>query len=219
MNSDIHNQEDEVQNISNLPLLNCFPTTIYFGSKTFEVSYCLNAINITLDKKNNAVLTLKNQQVPYKATILGGYTLSVKKTGKFEYHQYFDITWPDEHTTPAIVFFKKPTKVIRKYEKGEKIELGIEEEVYRYHVEYQDGVTADFTRNAPGIYDFKFSTGFSGTFKKEADGTHTIRFKGLPQEKDEDNYRSESKFIITRSRYTNNLVLILQDKAIVSLQH
>jgi hypothetical protein len=209
---------DSRRHISRLPLLDCFATEFRFGEVSYEIIYCNSAIKIALDEDNYAVLTLKNQQVPYKATILGGFALSVKKAGNIDYYKYFEIVWPDELSRPEILFFQKPTEIIRHYNKGQRIELGIEE-VDEYHVVYQDGVTADFNYVDPGAYEFSFSTGFSGSFKKESDGSHTIRFKGLPIEADEGVYVSESKFIITRSKYTNNLVLVLQDEATVTLTH
>jgi len=204
--------------VPHLPLLNCFATSVFFGEIVYEIIYCSSEIKISLDNDNFAVVTLKNQQVPYKATILGGFAFSVKKSGTIDYHKHFDIVWLDELSRPEITFFQAPTKILRSYEKGQKIELGIED-VARYQMKYQDGVTADFTRLGPGSYDFKFSTGFEGSFMKEEDGSHTIRFKGLPMEPDDAGYVSESKFIITRSKYTNNLLLVLQDKAEVTLEH
>ena len=204
--------------MTNLPLLNCFLSTLYFGEKAFKVIYCMSAIKIALDEDNFAVITLKNQQVPYKATILGGFAFTVKTSGTINYRNYFDVAWPDEWAPPEMIFYKRPDKIIREYNKGQKIELGIEN-ILEYHVEYQDGVTANFTRTEPGAYEFSFSTGFCGSFKKEDDGTHSIRFKGLPLDADEGVYTSESKFIISRSKYTNNMVLILQDKATVNLKY
>ena len=202
----------------NLPLLNCFLTLVEFGDLVFNIIYCSDAIKVSLDEENYAVITLKNQQVPYKATILGGFAFHVQKAGTIDYQKYFNFIWPDELSTPEVTFFKEPSQIHRHYEKGQRIELGIEP-VKQYHVEYEDGVTANFTCIAPGTWEFSFSTGFYGSFKKEEDGSHSIRFKGLPMEPNEDEHVSESKFILSRSKYTNNLLLILQDNAEVMLEH
>jgi hypothetical protein len=206
------------RHISRLPLLDCFATIFKFDEISYEIIYCNSAIKIALDEENYAVLTLKNQQVPYKATILGGFALSIKKAGTIDYYKHFEIIWPDELSRPEILFFKKPSEIIRHYIKGQRIELGIED-VDKYHVVYQDGVTAKFEYVGMGAYEFSFTSGFSGSFMKEKDGSHTIRFKGLPMDADEGVYVSESKFVITRSKYTNNLILVLQDEATVTLTH
>jgi hypothetical protein len=202
----------------NLPLISCFLTVVEFGETAFEIIYCSDLIKVALDEENVAVITLKNQQVPYEDTISDDFALSVKKSGSIDYLKYFDIIWPNELSTPELVFYREPTQVHRHYEKGQRIELGIEP-VSGYDVAYEDGVTARFSQSSPGFWEFSFSTGFYGSFKKEEDGSYSIRFKGLPADPDEDEHKSESKFILSRSRYTNNLLLILQDNAEVALRH
>jgi hypothetical protein len=202
----------------NLPLLDCFPTTFQFEEQSYDIVYCDPEVRIAIDESNYAIITLKDQRVPYESAIMNGSSISVQKTGDIDYHQHLDVTWTDEKERPEVIFLKEPVKIIRKYQEGQRIELGIED-ISRYHMEYQDGVTCDFDRVAPWTYNFSFSTGFYGSFKKEEDGSHTIRFKGLPMEPDDAGYVSESKFIITRSKYTNNLLLVLQDKAEVTLTH
>jgi hypothetical protein len=206
------------EKISNLPLLNCFATRLEFGEHHFEMIFCDDKIKISRDTENFALVTLKNQQVPYKANILGGFAFSEEIFGTIDFKSFFYFLWPDDHAVPEIEFFQKPSGIIREYAKGQKIELGIED-ISRYHVIYHDGVTADFNRIDQNSWDFCFSTGFDGSFKTETDGTHSIRFKGIRLDADEDGYKSESKFIISRSRFTNNLLLILQDHATVLLQH
>lgn len=212
------NNETKEQGLTNLPILNCFSTTLTFDKDDFEILYCNAEITISRDNKNYAVISLKNQQVPYKATILGGFAFSVEKTGKIDYKKFFDIQWEDDLSIPQLVFHQQPTRIKREYDKGQKIELGFED-VTRYRVIYQDKVSADFIRIREGAYDFNFSTGFRGSICKEPDGTHTIRFKGNRWDAEEDGYNSESKFIISRSKYTDNLLLILQDKATVLIEH
>lgn len=212
------NNEAAEQGVANLPILNCFLTTVTFGEEEFEVLYCNSEITISRDRDNYAVIQLKNQQVPYKANILGGFAFSIDKTGTINYKKYFDIRWEDDFSVPELVFHQKPSSVKREYEKGQRIELGFED-VGCYRVVYQDNVTADFSRVGEGAYDFNFSTGFHGSIHTEEDGTHTIRFKGHRLDAEEDGYSSESKFIISRSKYTDNLILIFQDKATVFIEH
>jgi len=201
---------------ANLPLVDCLTTHVKFGDERFSIMCCKSKTRIERDSENFAIITLINQEVPYKATILGGYALSEEITGEVNYKKWFHITWEDEDSMPSLVFHQAPSEIKREYEKGQKIELGIED-VRHYHVIYQDEITADFIRKTPGEYDFFFSTGFSGSIRKDTDGTHSIQFKGIPVDP-EDDHRSESKFILTRSRYSDNLLLVLQDKATVLIE-
>ncbi len=213
------NQYDHQQRSRGVPrllLLNCFTTRLDFGEDSFAIIFCSSQITISRDNENFAVVGLKNQQVPYKANILGGFAFTEETTGNINYKKYFHIIWEDEYAIPELAFSQIPSKILREYTKGQKIELGVED-ASLYHVTYHDGVTADFKRLSEGSYQFEFSTGFTGSFKKEEDGTHSIRFKGLSMESDEDGYKSESKFIISRSKYTNNLLLILQEQASVTV--
>lgn len=213
------NEENNQTNRKGFPrllLLNCFATKLEFGGNPFEITFCNSRITITRDCDNFAVVGLKNQQVPYKANILGGFAFTEDKSGDIDYKKFFHIIWEDEHAIPELAFTQMPSHILREYSKSQKIELGVED-ASLYHVAYHDGVTADFKRVAEGSYEFEFSTGFTGSFKKEEDGTHTVRFKGLSLDADEDGYKSESKFIISRSKYTNNMLLILQEQALVTV--
>lgn len=213
------NEQTNRLNHKGLPrllLLSCFATRLEFDGIPFEIIFCSSRITISRDSDNFAIVGLKNQQVPYKANILGGFALKEDTTGEIDYKKYFHIIWEDEYSIPELAFTQQPSKILREYAKGQKIELGVED-ADLYHVAYHDGVTADFKRLGEGSYDFEFSTGFTGSFKKEEDGTHSIRFKGLSLDADEDGYKSESKFIISRSKYTNNLLLILQEQALVTI--
>jgi len=199
-----------------LMLLYDIPFFIHIEDIELEVHYSGTQIIITLDKNNFSRISIENQQVPYKATILGGFNLNEEKIGDFDSKKYFRIDWDSDLDNPELKFLIRPDKILRKYKKGEKVELGIEN-VSGYHVIYKDGVTADFTRVHDDAFDFHFSTGFEGQIWKDKDGTHTIKFKGIRLDADEDGYNSESKFIISRSKYTDNLILILQDNAEVYL--
>jgi hypothetical protein len=222
MNKEVFKSDGEIrdphEHFPNLPLLDCINTTFQFDDQSYDIIYCDPEVKISTDESNFAIITLKDQRVPSESAIMNGSSISVQKTGHIDFLHHLDVVWTDQSDRPEIIFIQEPLKIIRNYLKGQRIELGIED-VSRYHVEYQDGVTGDFDRVAPRSYNFSFSTGFYGSFVKEEDGSHTIRFKGLPMESDEEGYVSESKFIITRSKYTNNLLLVLQDKATVLLSH
>ncbi len=200
-----------------LLVLPCFAAHIQFPEISLDVAQCDAVLTISQDEQNYAIVTLKNQQVAYKANILGGFSFAEEIFGELDYKKYFRIQWDDEIDVPELIFTTPPVSIRREYQKGMKIELGIEK-VNCYHVVYKDQVTADFSKTGPHAYDFAFSTGFNGNLWMEPDGSHLIRFKGIRLDADEDGYTSESKFIISRSKYTDNLILILQDDATVYLQ-
>ena len=200
-----------------LLLLPCFSAHVQFSDTAFDVVQCDAELTISIDEDNYAVITLVNQQVAYKANILGGFSFSEEIHGEIDYKKYLRVEWPDDQSVPDLVFSTPPLAIYRQYHKGQKIELGIEE-VSCYEVVYKDGVKAEFIRTGEQSYDFSFSTGFRGNLWKESDGSHLIRFKGIRLGADEDGYTSESKFIISRSKYTDHLILILQDDATVYLR-
>ena len=173
-------------------------------------------VTIQIDDQNYALITLKNQQVTYKTDILGGFSLSEIIVGEIEYKQFFRIEWSDDQTVPELALYKTPTTIQREYKTGMNIEFGIED-IQCYKVVYTDDVTAEFIKKGDHSYDFFFSTGFDGSFWIDSDGSHLIRFKGLRHDAEMDNYQTESKFIISRSKYTDNLILILREDALVFL--
>lgn len=199
-----------------LLLLPCFSTLLEYPDLAFLVRQCDDILTIHLDDSNFAEVTLTNQQVTYKTNILGGFSLSEMVVGEINYKDYFRIEWPNDQSVPELVFKEIPVSIQREYEKGMNLEFGIED-VQCYQVMYKDNVLAEFNKKSDHAYDFNFNTGFDGSFWKEPDGSHLIRFKGLRQnsELDDDNY--ESKFIISRSKYTDNLILILREDALVRL--
>lgn len=201
-----------------LLLLPCFSAQIKFPGTAFDVIQCNETLIIGIDEDNFATVILKNQQVAYKANILGGFSFSEEIVGEVDYKSFFHIVWEDDQAVPELLFYEQPQSIRREYKKGMKIELGIEN-VACYHVAYKDNVTADFIRTGEQAYDFRFSTGFEGNLWVETDGSHLIRFKGIRLDADEDGYASESKFIISRSKFTDNLILILQDDAAVYLKN
>jgi len=192
-------------------------TTITFPDEDFEVIRKKNKICIIKDKDNCVDVSLVNQQVSYKATILGGYALSEEKKGHTRYNRYFYLDWEDDLSIPQINFRTDPVEVAREYVKGQWIELGIED-VNRYDVKYHDEVDAEFIRNEDNGFSFNFSTGFYGSFWSEDDGSYMLKFKGDKLKPGEDDLKSQSKFIVSRSKYTGKLLLFLQENATVILK-
>jgi hypothetical protein len=206
----------ESPRIRSLLLLLRNPVNLTFGGNCFQIVCDDDRVTVLRDEKNFAVINLKNYQVAYKATILGGFSQSEEVTGEVDYRQYFMLDWQDEQQAPELVLLQNPDEIRRDYKEGQKIELGIED-ISGYRVVYRDSVVADFTQTGKDAFEFSFTTGFEGNIWKDSDGTHAIRFKGIRLDAEEDGYNSESKFIISRSRYTDNLVLIMQDDASVYL--
>lgn len=213
MNNQVIQSEEGAQK---LLLQHCSEMHISYPDRSFSVNFCEEKIRISHDDDNYVDVSLKNQQVSYKATILGGFALSEEFCGDIEYGDYFFIDWADENSIPQLIFYKHPIEIKRQLKKGQKIELGIER-LKRYRVDYSDGVTARFSRIKDHSWDFSFSTQFHGSIRKDKDGSFSIKFKGIRRDADEDGYNEESKFIISRSKYSNNLLLILQDDATVYL--
>ncbi len=203
--------------MNNIRLLNGCPTYVEFKGIKLEILYRNSIIKIFKNENNYSNISLKDQHVSYKARILGSYSLSEDKTGNLDYKKYFMIYWGDDQLIPELSFNKIPLKIWREYKKGHNIELGVEE-ISCYRIIYNDKVSADFIRKDAASYDFSFSTNFNGTIWKDPDGSHLIKFKGIRLDADKDGYNEESKFLISRSKYTDNLILILQDDASVYLE-
>ncbi len=201
---------------SRILLVDCNTLTLVYDDADFEITFRDDSIKISRDSANHVVIALVNQQVSYKATILGGFAFNEKRTGEIDYLKYFFIEWDDPMSIPILHFRLKPREISRIYSQNQKIEIGIEE-IRRYHVVYRDGVEAEFERGDKGGFCFSFSTGFYGSFWREPDGAFSMTFKGDKLKPGEDGYDSQSKFIVTRSKYTGNLLLILQDDATVNL--
>jgi len=203
--------------MKSIPLVNCRATRLVFSGQTFDITRSRNRIKLSIDPDNYVVIGLKDRQVPYKATILGSFILSQEeRKGLIDYSKYMSIHWEDDHSIPELFFIETPREIIRTYDKGKYIELGVED-VSLYQVTYGDGVKADFERQDERSFKFSFSTGFYGSFTEQADGSYTLTFKGDRLEPGEDDYSSQSKFIVSRSKLTGKLLLILQDDATVCL--
>ena len=201
--------------LSSVLLVECLSAKLHFGDATFDVSRSGGEVTIVRDPKNKVVIRQKSGLYGSESSIEGGVVLDEERTGNAGYEKYFSVHW-DEVSLPELTMSTAPAKVERRYEKGQAIELGLED-VSEYHVVYRDGVEASFRRRDAGGFDFSFSTGFKGSFWKEPDDSYTLKFKGGLLEPTEEAARSRSKFIVSRSKYSGYLLLILEEDATVSL--
>lgn len=202
--------------LKRVKLVNCRRTTLTMSDRTYEVSYHDNMIRVSENDNSYAMIRLKSQQVAYKATILGSVVLEEKKRGDIDFRRHFVVNWETELSIPELEFRETPRAVSRRYAVGQSIELGLED-LPQYQVIYDDGVEAVFKRDGARDFSFTFSTGFYGTFHKEPDDSYTLKFKGDRLKADEEGYTSQSKFIVSRSKYTGNLLLFFQERATVNL--
>jgi hypothetical protein len=203
--------------LRSLRLVACRETRIEFDEGTFELSRTGHELKIALDAANHVTVSHKDQRVHYKATVLGGSVLQEDKKGQIDYSSYFSVDWEDALHVPVLRFLKEPRSITRSHDKGQRIELGAES-VSLYHLVYHDGVVADFERTDGDGFRFSFSTGFEGSFWEEDDGSYVIRFKGDRLQPGEDDFQAQSKFVISRSKYSGKPLLILQDDATVELR-
>jgi|GEM_PF-2165909 len=209
-------EEQAPATIDRVKLVGCERTTITMSDRTYEVIALDEMIRISENDNSYSMIRLKSQQVAYKATILGSVVLEEKKRGDIDFHRHFSIHWENEISFPELEFKAPPRALSRRYRAGQSIELGLED-VPEYLVVYDDGVEAVFTRNETRDFSFSFSTGLYGTFHKEPDDSFTLKFKGDRLKPEEEGFTSQSKFIVSRSKYTGNLLLVLQEGATVSL--
>jgi hypothetical protein len=203
--------------INSISLVNCNRTRISFEDETFEVTRRRNRVKIAIDDDNYVIIGLKDQQVPYKANILGGFVpAEEERRGEIDYSRYFSVHWSDDFSVPDLLFAAKPQEIAREYDRGQFIELGLED-LSTYRVFYRDGVEASFERRTESAFEFSFSTGFYGSFEEHPDGSYTLTFKGDRLKPGEDDLSSQSKFIVSRSKLTGKLLLYLWDGATVRL--
>jgi hypothetical protein len=195
----------------------CLGTTLAFTDAVFQVSFRDGQIHIERDASNRVVVTPRHATYGSESGIEGGLVLSEAETGSVGYRRYFDIEWDDELTLPTLTFNDPPTRIERKYDKGDAVELGLEE-VSEYHLVYADGVEAWFRRTDASRFEFSFSTGFRGAFWQDPDESYTLTFKGDRLKPTEEARRSQSKFLVSRSKYSGNLLLVLQEAATVSVR-
>jgi len=189
-------------------------TRLAYPDTYFEVSFDGVVVTI-LGPRGRVILRQKSQQVAYKATLLGGFVVEEEsRQGTLDYDARFVLDWEEEYGVPELVFKQRPQRIQRIYRRGQSIELGVEQAAL-YCVQYSDGVEAKFERQEGTAFDFSFSTGFYGSFRQDDDGSYTLKFKGDRLDKGEDDLRAQSKFIVSRSRYSGMLLLILQEDATV----
>jgi len=199
-----------------ISLVRCEGTTVSFEDATFTIRSRADEVKISRDTANYAVLTEATESIPYESSVAASVTVREQRTGDIEYTPYFVVQWEDELGLPSLSLQRPPMLVQRSYEAGQAIELGIED-VSRYHISYRDGVEADFVRTSPDRIEFSFSTGFYGSCRKEPDGSCLLRFRGDRLKPTEEAHQSQSKFIVSRSKFSGNLLLILQDAATVTI--
>ncbi|MCP4899090.1 MAG: hypothetical protein GY906_19145 [bacterium] len=208
--------------IRTVRLAKCKTTILAFSSNRFRVTYRDNRIRIVVDNDNDndndnyVTVGQKDQHVAYKAQLLGGMVLEEERKGDVAFEESFYIDWEDEMDLPTLVLKQPATDIIREYVTGQRIELATED-VSEYRVVYGDGVEAIFER-IEGGFDFSFSTGFYGSFWRDEDDSYTIKFKGDRLKPTEEAYHSQSKFVVSRSKYSGNLLLVLQEEARVHLR-
>jgi len=189
-------------------------TEVRCADRLYQISFKDGRLRIARDESNYAEITLTSQHVAYKATILGGFAQAEISQGQIDYHQDFDVAWEDDQAMPEIILNHAPREICRRYKAGSWIELRLAQ-ARVYLVRYADGVEARFFRKGPYQYRFLFSTGFQGSVRERKDGSYTITFKGDQLIPGEDHYHAQSKFIVTRSKYSGNLLLMLQEEATV----
>jgi hypothetical protein len=202
--------------IAQILLVRCESTVLTFDDRSFAITFRNGVIHIASDEGSTAEIRQLSQQVAYKSQILGGMVLHEHREGEVRYSTYFRIDWDEDEPLPSIWFRRRPIDIIRRYHEGQAIELGLEP-VSTLRVTYRDGVEAIFERQNASGFRFSFTTGFYGSFWTEPDGSCLIKFRGDHLRPTEEPYDSQSKFIVSRSKYTGNLLLILQDNASVRL--
>ncbi len=197
-------------------LVSCLDTTLSFDDAAFQLSPHQDGVRIAVDDANYSIVRRISQRVPCEGKMFGDHIPQASRVGTIDYERYFLVDWDDEASLPRVTFTVPPRSVERRYARGQSIELGLEE-VGRYRVRYRDGVEAEFVRVTSQHFEFRFSTGFYGSFWKDSDASYTLKFRGDRMEPTEDPQRSQSKFVVSRCKYSGNLLLILQDDAVVTV--
>lgn len=199
-----------------ISLVRCEGTTVAFEDASFTVTSHGDEVRVSGDPTNYALVTAATETVPYESTVGASIAVNEERFGNIDYASYFVVQWDDELGLPSLLFRRPPRLIERSYAAGQAMEFGIEEAGH-YHIRYRDGVEADFARSSPDRIEFSFSTGFYGSCRKEPDGSCLLRFRGDKLKPSEEAHQSQSKFIVSRSKYTGNLLLILQDAATVTV--
>ena len=184
-----------------ISLVRCESTALAFRGARYDVAFENGHIRITDAAGHRAILYQKSQQVAYKSQLLGCVVLAEDSSGDLDFARHLSVTWEDDCSLPELVFSVPPREIVRSYRRGQTIELGLEP-VDAYCVTYADGVQADFLRGPDGGFRFVFSTGFYGDFETDGEGGCTLHFKGDRLAPSEEAYDSQSKFIVSRSKYS-----------------
>ena len=112
--------------LSSILLVECLSAKLDFGDATFDVTRVGGEVTIARDPKNKVVIRQKSGLYGSESSIEGGVVLDEEKTGDAGYEKYFSVHW-DEVSLPELTLSTAPAKVERRYEKGQSIELGLED--------------------------------------------------------------------------------------------
>ena len=192
-------------------------TRVVFDEVAFQVTAQREGVRVSVDQENWAMLRHRTQVLPAEAGVLDSEMLVEERSGDIDYQHYLLVDWDDAMSPPYLSFSEPPLEIVREYARGQSIELGLED-VACYTMTYRDGVQARFERTGPWTFDFQFSTGFRGSFWRDAEGWCNLRFRGDRLESDAGRGSAQSKFIVSRCKYSGNLLLILQAGATVYLE-
>ncbi len=203
--------------LQQIHLVPCEATILSFADVSFELRSQGQGIRIAGDGADFAEVHPENHSVPSESSVADGIISAGSRHGAIPYERYFLVDWEDHVAHPQVTFTVPPARVIRRFAEHGALELGLED-VTRYRVTYDDGVEAVIDRVGPASYRIVFSTGLTGAFWKDADGSYTMRFRGDRLGPSEEASRSQSKFIVSRCKYSGNLLLLLQEPASVALE-
>ena len=197
-------------------LVHDVPTVVSFDDVTFQLTFLEDEVRVAVDDDNYALVRHGSQAVPMEAGIREDEVLEEERCGEIDYRHYFLVDWEDAMSLPELTFRIPPREVARHYAAGQSVELGLEEAA-SHRVVYCDGVEAVIERTGDAAFRFEFSTGFRGGFWRDPDGSYTLQFRGDCLDEPEEAGRMQSKFIVSRCKYSGNLLLILRDDATVYL--
>lgn len=197
-------------------LVPCLSTLLHFADTSFELTPEGDGVRIA-GKGAAAVLRPESQAIPSEADVSESIILIGVGPGGSPFESYFMLDWEDHLAPPQVTFTSAPRQVVRRFGAGGALELGLED-VARYRVVYADGVEATIERAGPADYRIAFSTGLAGRFWRDPDGSYTIHFRGDVLPASEEPSRAQSKFIVSRCKFSGNLLLLFQEEAAVHLE-
>ncbi len=203
--------------LQQIRLMPCQTTVLQFEDAHFELRPQGAGLCIAGEGEGSVELHPENHSVPSECDVADLLVSAGAHGGAVPFERYFLVDWDDQLAPPQVTFTAAPARVVRRFAGGGALELGLED-VARYRVTYEDGVEAVVDRVGAASYRIVFSTGLTGAFWKDPDGSYTVRFRGDRLTADEEASRSQSKFIISRCKYSGNLLLLLQEPASVALE-